>query len=115
MLFWFALGWIVGRKVSGLSIVPKDVFHDGALLVFTQGGHAIAVPADTPVKDPTSAVLDGDLDVDSAIFGSADQPAQVLMGGFGDPWNPFAGVGDDYEPGLYGLLRSTSISARRRV
>ena len=118
---WILAAWeayrVFVKKESLLPAFLSDEFAKGAMLVKTETGHVVAVPLGTPIKDPLEAASDGDLNPDaaSAIFASADQPAQVLMGGFGDPWNPDAGVGDDWEPGLYGLFRSTSISARRRV
>jgi len=99
---WILAAWeayrVFVKKESLLPAFLSDEFAKGAMLVKTETGHVVAVPLGTPIKDPLEAASDG-----------------VLMGGFGDPWNPDAGVGDDWEPGLYGLFRSTSISARRRV
>lgn len=129
--FWLTLGYALYRKWRGEPVVPaffRDAFSKGAMLVKTETGHLVAVPLETPVKGALQAAEDGDLhpDTEAVVFASVDRPSeilgdgadlepQVLMGGFGDPWNQDAGVGDDWEPGLYGLLRSTSISARRRV
>lgn len=118
---WAALAWVAYRKYRGQTLLPGAVekaFLGGAMLVKTETGHLVAVPLETPMKDPLRAAADGDLHPDAAMAvfeTTGTHPDQVLMGGFGDPWNEQAGVGQDYEPGIYGLLRSTSISARRRV